>query len=181
MYGLVNQAVREMVLAHHGEDRWDAICERVGCDGVFIGMDQYPDQVTFDLVAAACAELGAEPEQVLEAFGEFWVGFTSRAYGEVFKMAGDSFVDFVRHLNELHTRVGQMMPDLNPPSFVVTDVRPGSFVLQYHSRRAGLHPMVLGLIRGLGAHFGARVEVVRSRGREHGLDHDEFQVRHSPA
>jgi hypothetical protein len=96
-------------------------------------------------------------------------------------MSGDSFVDFVKNLNDLHTRVGQMMPDLKPPSFILTDEAPGEFKLQYHSSRAGLHPMILGLVRGLGKRFNTRVDISRLRGREHGLAYDEFLIKHQPA
>lgn len=180
MYGLVNQAVREMVITNYGEEKWEAIRENAGTDDVFIAMDQYPDNVTTGLVGGACAVLGAQPEQVLDAFGEFWVDFTGRAYGELFEMAGDSFVDFLKNLNDLHTRVEQMMPDLAPPSFMITDEMPGEFKLQYHSKRDGLHPMINGLLRGLGKRFHTRVESTRIRGREDGLTFDEFLVKHSP-
>ena len=179
MYGLVNQAVREMVLTHYGEEKWEAIREQAGTDDVFIAMDQYPDKVTVDLVGGACAILGAKPEQVLESFGEFWVEFTGRTYGELFEMSGASFVDFVKNLNDLHTRVGQMMPDLAPPSFIVTDEKAGEFKLEYHSKRAGLHPMIIGLMRGLGKRFNSTVDITRLRGAEHGLSYDEFLVRHA--
>lgn len=181
MYGLVNQAVREMVLTHFGEEKWEAIREKAGTDDVFIAMDQYPDEVTVGLVGGACAVLGAQPAQVLESFGEFWVDFTGRTYGELFEMSGDSFVAFVKNLNDLHTRVEQMMPDLAPPSFIVTDERPGEFKLQYHSKRDGLHPMILGLVRGLGKRFKTQVEITRLRGKEDGLAYDEFLVKHRPA
>lgn len=181
MYGLVNQAVREMVLTHFGEEKWEAIRAKAGTDDIFIAMDQYPDEVTANLVGGACAVLGAQPAEVLESFGEFWVDFTGRAYGELFEMSGGSFVEFVKNLNDLHTRVEQMMPELKPPSFIVTDERPGEFKLQYHSKRAGLHPMILGLVRGLGKHFNTRVEITRLRGAEDGLAYDEFLVRHAPA
>lgn len=181
MYGLVNQAVREMVLTHHGEEKWEAIREKAGTDDVFIAMDQYPDEVTGNLVGGACAVLGAKPEQVLEGFGEYWVDFTGRTYGELFEMSGDSFVSFVKNLNDLHTRVEQMMPDLSPPSFIVTDEKPGEFKLEYHSKRVGLHPMVLGLMQGLGKRFKTKVEITRQRGAEDGLSYDEFLVRHQPA
>lgn len=88
MYGLVNQAVREMVLTNFGEEKWEAIREHAGTDDVFIAMDQYPDDVTVGLVGGACAILGAQPAQVLESFGEFWVDFTGRTYGELFEMSG---------------------------------------------------------------------------------------------
>lgn len=181
MYGLVNQAVREMVMTHFGEEKWEAIREKAGTDDVFIAMDQYPDDVTVGLVGGACAVLGAQPAQVLESFGEFWVDFVGRTYGELFEMSGDSFVVFVKNLNDLHTRVEQMMPELKPPSFIVTDEAPGQFKLQYHSKRDGLHPMILGLVRGLGKKFNTKVEITRLRGKEAGISYDEFQVNYQPA
>lgn len=181
MYGLVNQAVREMVVTHYGEDKWEEIREQAGTDDVFIAMDQYPDEVTVGLVGGACAVLGAEPAQVLESFGEYWVQFTVRTYGELFEMSGDSFVGFIKNLNDLHTRVEQMMPDLAPPSFIVTDETDGQFTLQYHSKRAGLQPMVQGLVRGLGKHFNTAVDITLVRGKDQGLSYDEFRVKHQPA
>jgi hypothetical protein len=96
-------------------------------------------------------------------------------------MSGDSFVGFVKNLNDLHTRVEQMMPNLAPPSFIVTDEKPGEFKLEYHSKRAGLHPMILGLMQGLGKRFKTKVDITRLRGAEDGLSYDEFLVKHEPA
>jgi hypothetical protein len=167
-----------MVLKDHGVDAWEHIRQQAGVDDVVIGMEQYPDESTFALVGAACELLGAEPAAVLEGFGAFWIDFVVDAYGELFAMSGDTFADFVCNLNTLHTRVGQIMPDLRPPSFTVTDRTDDSFVLHYHSIRAGLHPMILGLLAGLGRHFGSEVEIEHLRGESQGHDHDEFLVRH---
>jgi len=176
MYGLVNQAVQEMVIANFGQDKWDAIRDKAGADDVFIAMDQYPDAVTINLVGAACEVLGANAGDVLKAFGEYWVNFTGRTYGSLFDMSGDTFVTFVKNLNSLHTRVGQMMPELSPPSFTVTDEAPGSFVLHYYSKRPGLYPMILGLVKGLGDRFQTTVDVTHTGGAADGLDHDRFLV-----
>ncbi len=180
MYGLVNKAIQQMVQENFGEETWEKIRDKAGADDVFVAMDQYPDEVTVGLVGAACEVLGAEVPDVLKTFGEYWVGFTGETYGELFKMSGDTFVTFVQNLNNLHTRVGQMMPELKPPSFAITDQKDGEFVLHYHSVREGLHPMIIGLIEGLGKRFNTEVEITRLRGREDGIDHDEFRVRYQP-
>lgn len=176
MYGLVNQAIQEMVLEKFGEETWEKIRDKANADDVFIGMDQYPDQVTIDLVGAACEVLGADAPTVLKTFGEYWIGFTGNTYGELFEMSGSTFIELVRNLNNLHTRVANMMPDLNPPSFTVTDEKEDSFVLHYHSSRPGLYPMIEGLMIGLGARFGNEVTVKHLRGVDDGIDHDEFLV-----
>lgn len=178
MYGLVNQAVQEMVIENFGPSKWDEIRDKAGADDVFIAMDSYPDEVTIKLVGAACEVLGASAGDILKAFGEYWVNFTGRTYGSLFEMSGSTFVEFVKNLNTLHTRVGQMMPELSPPSFTVSDETPDSFVLHYYSKRPGLYPMILGLLKGLGNRFNTVVEVTHTGGADDGLDHDRFLVRY---
>lgn len=179
MYGLVNQAIQEMVIEKFGDDTWEKIRDKASCDDIFIGMDQYSDQITLDLVGAACEILGADAATILKTFGEYWVGFTGEAYGSLFEMSGNTFVELVRNLNTLHTRVASIMPDLKPPSFTVTDETDDSFILQYHSSRPGLYPMIEGLMTGLGARFNTNVEVKHLRGTDDGIDYDEFKINYS--
>jgi hypothetical protein len=180
MYGLVNQAIQEMVIEKFGEPTWEQIREKAGADDIFVAMDQYPDEVTIGLVGAACEVLGASAPDILHAFGDYWVNFTGKTYGNLFEMSGRTFVEMVRNLNTLHTRVGQMMPELKPPSFRVTDEKDGSFVLHYHSSRPGLYPMIGGLMEGLGKRFNTEVGVTHLRGVTDDHDHDEFLVTYRP-
>lgn len=180
MYGLVNKAIKEMVVNAHGETMWETIRAQAGVDDVFISMDQYPEDVTDKLVMAASAILGAEPSDILKGFGHFWIGFASRHYDAMFDMSGNTFLQFIKNLNNMHARIGQWMPDLNPPSFTVTDEAEGVFKLHYYSSRSGFGPMVKGLLTGLGERFDTQVEVDHLRGAEQGLDHEEFHVRYRP-
>lgn len=179
MYGLVNQAIQEMVVEKFGGETWESIREQAGVEDIFLAMEQYPDEVTVALVGAACNVLGADATDILKSFGEYWVGFTGKAYGELFDMSGDTFVSFVQNLNNLHTRVGQMMPELKPPSFTVTELTEHTFILYYHSIREGLTPMIEGLLIGLGKRFGTEVNIEYLQGKTEGLDHDEFRVTFS--
>lgn len=74
MYGMVNQAIEQMVTEIHGEEAWEKIKEMAGIDvDVFISNEGYPDDYTYRLVAAA-SELSQTPaEEILEAFGEHWL------------------------------------------------------------------------------------------------------------
>lgn len=54
MYGLVNKAIEELVLATHGEEAWDQISKKAGVHSdVFISNESYPDEVTYRLVTEA--------------------------------------------------------------------------------------------------------------------------------
>lgn len=180
MYGLINQAVKEMVLTQHGDIMWESIRAQAGVNDIFISMDQYPEQVTDRLVMAASALLGVSSNDILIKFGHYWVGFAHRNYDYVLAMSGKNFLEFVKNLNNMHVRVGQWMPDLKPPSFTVSGESKGCFMLHYYSTRSGFAPMVTGLLAGLGERFHTDVDVVHIRGAAQGLDHEQFQVRYRP-
>ncbi|MFX7898828.1 heme NO-binding domain-containing protein, partial [Acinetobacter baumannii] len=74
MYGLVNRAIEQLVVATAGGPAWRPVCARAGVspDG-FIGMQAYPDDMTYRLVGAASEVLGHPPETVLRLFGEYWI------------------------------------------------------------------------------------------------------------
>ena len=92
MYGLVNKAVEELVCSRFGEEAWETIKRKAGVEiDAFVSMDSYPDDVTYKLVAAASEVLAMPSDDILKAFGEYWVLYTAReGYGELLKMSGKS-------------------------------------------------------------------------------------------
>jgi hypothetical protein len=176
MYGLVNAAVQELVLSQFGAEAWARIKLRAGISTEsFSRMDAYPDEVTFRMVAAASTELGLTPDQVMAAFGEFWVLYTGReGYGHLFAMAGDSLRGFLLNLDEMHTRIGQNFSQLRPPSFQFDDLPGGRLRMHYLSEREGLCPMVGGLLQGLSLHFRTPLELEHPICQREGAPHCEF-------
>ena len=176
MYGLVNQSIKHMICDHYGKEQWEAILKSLDHDGIFVAMDQYPDEMTGQIVGAAMGVLDKEGGEILEEVGEYWIEFAANPYKDMFDMSGNTFLEFTKNLNDLHTRVGHLMPNLKPPSFFVTEETESSFTLHYHSVREGVWPMVVGLMKGLGKRFNTEVEIEHTKGREDGLDHDQFSV-----
>ena len=182
MYGLVNRALEEMMRKTHGDATWEKIKERAGVDiEVFVRMDAYPDDITYKLDGAASELLNQPAEALLKAFGEYWTLYTgSEGYGALLDAAGSSLHETLANLDDLHVRVGLMYPELKPPSFRCSQVTADRLVLHYYSTRAGLAPMVVGLIEGLGKRFGQTLEIERLARRESGDDHDSFSIRILP-
>lgn len=178
MYGLVNRAVEDMVVANFGEGTWTAIKERAGFhDEGFMSMQNYDDAVTYNMVGAASEVLGIEPSSVLEAFGEYWVMFTGReGYGHLFEMGGRSLSEFLENLNNMHTRIAVAMSDARMPSFQVEKIDANSLRLHYVSTREGLAPLVVGILRGLAKVFNTSVTVAQDKFKNRGDAHDEFVV-----
>ena len=182
MYGLINKAVEGLVRSKFGDATWDRIRDRAGLpDEPFISMEQYDDRTTYDLVAAASAELGAPAEAILEEFGLYWIRYIADAgYGELMSTVGRTMPEFLRNLDQMHTRVKLSFPNLRPPSFAVTDESASGLTLHYYSEREGLAPLVTGLLRGLGERFGLALEITRRR-VDVATPHDAFDVRWTEA
>lgn len=179
MYGLVNRAVEDLVKEVKGDDGWRRVCAhaRLGQDG-FIAVRSYPDEVTHRLVDSVSHEMAVPAEQVLEAFGEYWILYTAeQGYGDLLRSAGSDLREVLGHLNHMHGRIETAFPEMSLPYFFVEDIDEGVFDLVYESSREGLAPMVVGLVRGLARRFGQQVEIEHTDRRAPGRPRDRFRVR----
>ncbi|AKG20914.1 heme NO-binding domain-containing protein [Calothrix sp. 336/3] len=181
MYGLVNKAIADMVKLRFGEDKWQQICKAAAVESLLLSMEVYPDDLTHRLVKASSEILGLTSAEIMQAFGEFWIQYTTEAgYGELLDMSGDDLPEVLENLDNLHTRLGVIFPKLKPPSFRSDMIDEQTLTLEYHSEREGLAPMVMGLVKGLGARLDTDVTIEQTKHREKGDDHDEFSIQHKP-
>ena len=183
MYGMVNKAVEDMVIRHHGEAVWEQIKAKAGVTvDVFMSNESYSDDITYNLIGAASEILKTPAEQILISFGEHWVLHTAtEGYGNLMHAAGRTLPEFMRNLPSFHSRVTMIFPKLQPPHFECTEITSQSLKLHYYSHRQGLAPFVVGLVQGLGLKFKTPVTVCRIAAKDAGADHDIFAVNWSPA
>ena len=180
MYGLVNKAIEGMVREGYGESTWQRVKAAAGVEVEgFISNQPYPDEITYQLVAGASEVLATPAEDILKAFGEYWVLNTGlKAYGPMMRAGGNNLKDFLLHLPNFHVRVQVVFPELEPPHFACENVGDASLDLVYRtSRPAGLEPFVEGLVHGLARMFDvtADVRLIQQRG-EKGADASVFRV-----
>ena len=182
MYGMVNRAVRDMVLVRFGTETWTKIHTKADAPAEFVKMKGYDDAVTYRLVAAASEVLEISQDDVMRTFGVYWVVETAeKGYGPLLALWGNSFVEFVTNLDALHRRVAETFTGLKPPSFEVKTLGPERIEVHYRSERPGLTPFVHGLLEGVGQRFNTTVAVEVAESRADGADHDVFHVRYSSA
>lgn len=157
MYGLVNRAIKELVLMQAGPGVWAELTQEVGFEaGSFVDDEPYPDELTYALVGAVSERLEMPAADVLRTFGRHWLLFTSQSrYGHLLDSFGTDFEEFLEHLDDLHQQVAGVLPGLQPPRFSVSETRAGLLVT-YESEREALEPMVLGLLEGVLEFFGAK-------------------------
>ncbi len=151
MYGIINKALQSMVCEHYGENKWYELVRAAGIDtDVFVSMQEYPDETTYKLVAAADEVLKLSSKEFLEELGVYWVNFSSQGdYKDIFEVTGDNLVEFLQQLDVMHTRVGSIIPNLKPPQFYCSDITKNTLILHYVSKRSGLSSFVIGLVKGL--------------------------------
>jgi len=179
MYGLVNRAIEELVVSLKGESAWRGVCAhaKLSSDG-FVSMQAYDDDITYRLVAAVSTRLGLSSEQVLEAFGNYWITYTAKeGYSAFLNAGGGNLREFLGNLNEMHGRVETVFPQLRMPQFRVQELNATDFYLYYASIRLGLAPMVLGLVKGLAKRFEQPIEITQTVFKAQVQDDDVFLVR----
>ena len=183
MYGMVNKAMQDLIVAQFGEDKWQEIKNKANLHiESFVCMNAYPDEITYRLVDAASEVLDLPSDKLYEAFGDYWITYTAQeGYGEMLKLAGESFVEFLQNIDNLHTRVGLSFTQLQPPRFDCSQITDKSLRLHYWSERKGLAPMVIGLLKGLGKRFDTEVSVSLDKARTNGHTHDEFVIHFKKA
>ena len=178
MYGLVNKAIKELVVSNHGEEKWSEICQLSDfVEEDFVGLQSYPDELTFTLIANASNVLNTHSEKLLEAFGEYWILYTANeGYSEMLNLAGNTFVSFLNNLDLLHYQVNNIMPNLVPPQFTTRNQQSNSIELEYRSHRIGMIPMLNGLLIGLGKRFNLEVHVTQIEFLAQGDACDVFSI-----
>ena len=160
MYGMVNKAVKGLVVENFGEETWVKISTQAKSPTEFLAFQQYDDQVTYQLVGAASEVLGLEPPKVLQTFGDYWVKKIATVhYADLMEKTGTTFLSFIQNLDHMHSRIKTTFPGYNPPSFRVKVESDDVFILDYYSEREGLLPFVEGLLNGLADHFSVALTI----------------------
>lgn len=178
MYGLVNKAIKQLVVKEFGEQTWVEVCKMVGFEEEdFVGMEPYPDSLTYQLVGSITKVTNMDSKDVLEAFGEHWILYTAdEGYGDLMDLSGNNFVDFLSNLDMLHERIAGLMPHLSPPKFTTRNTTQQSVELEYRSDREGLTPMLYGLIKGLAKRYDMVVSIEQIQHKSNTHDCDIFLI-----
>ncbi len=163
MYGLINNALEDMIVKHFGEEQWKAIHAHAAVEeDSFLTMQQYDDASTYQLAGAASELLETPLDDCLEMFGNHWVSdIATKNFAPLMDATGGDTLTFLRNVNALHDRITSTFLDYIPPEFQLEelDAEAGRYHVHYHSERKGLSHFVTGLLHGLAKHFGDEIEI----------------------
>lgn len=174
MHGLVNQAIKDLVVTEHDLATWDkiAIEANITSDD-FMTHHSYDDELTYKLIGAAEKVLGVDAELIMIEFGKFWILHTGKKkYGELMASGGQNLKEFLRHLPNFHSRIMLMFPDIKPPEFVVEEIDNDRVHITYLTYRMGLTPFFEGLMYGLSEMFNEPIGLKKLSTIEHGAKYE---------
>ena len=164
MYGLINNSLKDMIREKFGEEKWQEVLQASGVpEDSFLTMRSYDDELTYALAGAASDVLGAPVDACLEMFGEYWVLETAtKSYGTLLDAAGGDMLEFLGNMNALHDRITSTFLNYVPPEFYVEE-KDNGHEIHYLSKRKGLTPFVVGLLKGLAIRFDHTLNILDQR------------------
>lgn len=170
MFGWINDCTESLVVTKFGIEKWHEIKAKADCkveDGGFIRHQYYSDGSTVALVVAAAEVLGLTVDQVLEAFGQYFMEFTRQnGYVNLLSCQGSTLRLWLSNLNALHDHLQSSLPEgFVAPVFWCEDDEnvEGSILLHYFSKRGSLLvPLVVGLVKEVARyHFDIEIQMTR--------------------
>lgn len=140
-----------MVTEKFGEPLWARVeAEAATSEDHFVSGASYSDEITFAVIHAVATTTGLTTDQVLRAFGQYWIQFAGEsAFASVMQMAGDDLPGFIRQLDRMHRSIQAALPEAVMPEFELVAHDEHGLVVRYRSERSGLEEFVVGLLEGL--------------------------------
>lgn len=182
MYGMVNRALKALLCEQHGEAIWQQIRQKAEVEqNDFASMTPYEDAITYQLAGAASEILDVPIDDLLKAFGVYWIEFAGKSsYALLLDQAGDTMGEILAGLDQMHTRLSLAFPDLLAPEFQVVSNDGDTIILRYHSPRPALAPFVCGLIEGLALRIGVTVDIEVIEPKSEGNNSDLLRIQVAP-
>lgn len=152
-------------------ETWHKIKEKAACDvadGGFLRYKYYADEDTVKLVVAASEVLGISVDDVLHAFGDYFIDYVQdNGYSNVLECLGNNMRDWLSNLNSLHDHLQASYPKgFVAPVFWSEDdpdssAEEGAILVHYYSQRGTLLvPLVVGILKRIAkTYFAVEVEL----------------------
>jgi len=178
VHGLVNKSIQCFVGETYGQANWEKICQdaRLGFDN-FEAMLIYDDDQTDAVLKAACARLDRPRATLLEDLGTYLV--TNPRLGAIrrlLRFGGDSFVEFLLTLDDMHDRARLALPEMDFPTLELRQHSAASYNLIYRWGKYEFGSLVLGVLRAMADDYGALVLLDHTPGHNDLGDMDCIEI-----
>ncbi len=167
MHGLINRSIQCFLRDTYGENIWREIA--LGAD---LGFDSFEALLRYDVaqteavLRAASRTLSKSRDVVLEDVGTYLVSNPNvQALRRLLRFGGESFVDFLHSLDQLHERAKLAVPDLRLPVLQLRDHSLTNFTITVDHKDPGFGFVLVGVLRAMADDYGA-LALIEYQGRK---------------
>ncbi len=177
MLGLIIRSFQYFLIDTWGVEAWETVASDLGLPYAgFESMLTYDEGALDRLVDASSALLRRPRLSLMEDLGTYLVAHERQAtVRRLLRFSGANFFDFLASIEELPDRGRLVLPDLDLPGLVLTDLGGGAFRLRCFSPIAGAGHVIMGLLRAMADDYGALV-LLEHLGAEEGSDTIAIQI-----
>lgn len=160
MHGLINRSVECFISDTYGGKVWRQVAKAAGLGFErFESMLDYDDALIYAVLDAATVQLSKSREDLLEDLGTYLVtNSQTQALRRLLRFGGDTFIEFLHSLDDLHDRAKLAMPELELPELYLKGTNDGGDLrLHCTGKPQGFRYVLFGLLRAMADDYGALV------------------------
>ena len=171
MHGLINRSIQCFLSDTYGDNAWRDIA-----GGAALGFDSFEALLRYDVshteavLRAASFYLSKSRDVLLEDVGTYLVSNPNvRALRRLLRFGGETFVDFLHSLDQLHERAKLAVPDLRLPVLQLRDHSTTTFTISVDHPNPGFGYVTVGVLRAMADDYGT-LALIEHQGRRDSLE-----------
>jgi len=141
----------------YGEETRNDILVKQGWDPhhLITPLEEIDDKKIFSFIEAFASHKGMTREAMWKKIGENNIESFYDWFPSYFDTS--SALSFLNMMDRIHLHLTKIIPGAKPPRLIMEEIDDKNYHMTYQSKR-GLHDYLLGLLVGVGAHFGEKIE-----------------------
>jgi methyl-accepting chemotaxis protein len=160
MKGTIVLCIADLVKTAGGVDKWREILRRSGLpeDLQLTSIADVDDEIIQKVLTQIGEVLQLSPEQIQDAFGDYWVNDYAPKHYKAYYYGIDSAKSMIMKLDSIHEQVTKIIPNAHPPRFDVEEIDENTLKVHYKSHRKMID-FYIGLVKGVGKFFKTPVHI----------------------
>jgi hypothetical protein len=168
MKGIILSSFRDYFLLYKSKQEWQKILKNsgLGSEKIILATSNIDDNYIPNVIDHMCSILSKNKKDLLIELGKYFALHTIPKYYKIMLEKYNTFDDFILNVNNIHSKLTQMLPGANPPMFGI-DNKNNMYILKYMpSKKLGLIDYAQGVILGALEYYHTNASVNKTSNSE---------------
>jgi hypothetical protein len=160
MKGTIVPCIADLVKTLGGEGKWREILRKSGLpeDLKLTRIADVDDATIQTVIGNICGVLNLSLQQVIDAFGDYWVNVYAPKYYKAYMYGLNSAKALIMGMDKIHSQVTKILPNAHPPRFDFEEIDDKTLRVHYKSHRKMID-FYIGLVKDVGKMFRTNLKV----------------------